>query len=153
MVEAEKTACICSEYYPDCVWLATGGSNGVKWTEKGIWDNFAGREVILFPDVDAHAKWTEAAGKIRSFGINIRVYRELYETYPNTKMDIADVIVDVLKLMKHQQLAVKTKKRAVKTVKGNKTVAATCDKIPSLFDIIETGDSEVPCTENKLEPV
>jgi hypothetical protein len=53
IVESENTACICSEVIPEYLWLATGGKNGVKWTEKYVWTHLTGRNVILFPDIDA----------------------------------------------------------------------------------------------------
>ena len=62
MVEAEKTAVILSAYYPQYVWLATGGLFEVQ-PEK--FRPLKGRKVILFPDADpdgkAYAYWFEAA--------------------------------------------------------------------------------------------
>lgn len=62
VVEAEKTAVILSAYYPQYVWLATGGLFEVQ-PEK--FRPLKGRKVILFPDADpegkAYAYWYEAA--------------------------------------------------------------------------------------------
>ena len=62
VVEAEKTAVILSAYYPQYVWLATGGLFEVQ-PEK--FRPLRGRKVILFPDADpdgkAYAYWFEAA--------------------------------------------------------------------------------------------
>ena len=62
MVEAEKTAVILSVYYPQYVWLSTGGLFEVQ-PEK--FRPLRGRKVILFPDADpdgkAYAYWFEAA--------------------------------------------------------------------------------------------
>ena len=62
VVEAEKTAVILSAYYPQYVWLATGGLFEVQ-PEK--FRPLKGRKVILFPDTDpdgkAYAYWYEAA--------------------------------------------------------------------------------------------
>lgn len=62
VVEAEKTAVILSAYYPQYVWLATGGLFEVQ-PEK--FRPLRGRKVILFPDADpdgkAYAYWYEAA--------------------------------------------------------------------------------------------
>lgn len=62
VVEAEKTAVILSAYYPQYVWLATGGLFEVQ-PEK--FRPLKGRKVILFPDADADGKayayWYEAA--------------------------------------------------------------------------------------------
>ena len=62
VVEAEKTAVIMSELYPEYVWLATGGLGEVQ-TEK--FRPLRGHKVILFPDTDpdgiAFKRWSEAA--------------------------------------------------------------------------------------------
>ena len=65
VVEAEKTAVILSAYYPQYVWLATGGLFEVQ-PEK--FRPLRGRKVILFPDADpdgkAYAYWFEAAQQV-----------------------------------------------------------------------------------------
>ena len=62
MVEAEKTAFILSELYPQYVWLAAGGLGEVQ-VDK--FRPLRGRRVILFPDTDpegmAYRRWYEAA--------------------------------------------------------------------------------------------
>ena len=62
VVEAEKTAFILSEVYPEYVWLAAGGLGEVQ-VEK--FRPLRGHKVILFPDTDpdgiAFKRWTEAA--------------------------------------------------------------------------------------------
>jgi len=65
VVEVEKTAVILSAYYPQYVWLATGGLFEVQ-PEK--FRPLRGRKVILFPDADpdgmAYAYWFEAAQQV-----------------------------------------------------------------------------------------
>jgi hypothetical protein len=61
IVESEKTAAIASIYYPDFVWLATGGSNGCRWTEWKVCNVLNGRKVILFPDLGQYNYWSERA--------------------------------------------------------------------------------------------
>ena len=62
VVEAEKTAVIMSEVYPEYVWLAAGGLGEVQ-VEK--FRPLRGHKVVLFPDTDpdgiAFKRWTEAA--------------------------------------------------------------------------------------------
>ena len=62
VVEAEKTAVILSELYPQYVWLAAGGLGEVQ-AEK--FRPLRGHKVILFPDTDpdgiAFKRWSEAA--------------------------------------------------------------------------------------------
>ena len=62
VVEAEKTAVILSELYPQYVWLAAGGLGEVQ-ADK--FRPLRGHKVILFPDTDpdgiAFRRWTDAA--------------------------------------------------------------------------------------------
>ena len=62
VVEAEKTAVILSERYPEYVWLAAGGLGEVQ-VDK--FRPLRGHKVILFPDTDpegiAYKRWYEAA--------------------------------------------------------------------------------------------
>ena len=62
VVEAEKTAVILSERYPEYVWLAAGGLGEVQ-VDK-FWP-LRGHKVIMFPDTDpdgnAFKRWSEAA--------------------------------------------------------------------------------------------
>ena len=62
MVEAEKTAVILSEVYPQYVWLAAGGLGEVQ-VEK--FRPLRGHQVVLFPDTDpdgkAFKRWSDAA--------------------------------------------------------------------------------------------
>ena len=53
VVEAEKTAVILSEHYPDCLWLAAGGLN--ELTPAKLFP-LRGRRIILFPDTDTERK-------------------------------------------------------------------------------------------------
>jgi hypothetical protein len=57
LVESEKTAAIASVYFPSLVWLATGGENGCRWSTPDVCRVLRGRQVRLFPDVDAEEKW------------------------------------------------------------------------------------------------
>jgi len=50
IVESEKTAIIASIYYPEYIWLATGGASGCKWREYSVYNVLKNRNVVLFPD-------------------------------------------------------------------------------------------------------
>ena len=62
IVESEKTAVILSAYYPQYIWLASGGLGEVQ-VEK--FRPLRGRKIILFPDTDPDGKayqyWYQAA--------------------------------------------------------------------------------------------
>ena len=65
VVEAEKTAVILSERYPQYVWLAAGGLGEVQ-VDK--FRPLRGHKVIMFPDTDpegvAYKRWCEAAERV-----------------------------------------------------------------------------------------
>lgn len=68
LVEGEKTAIICTILQPDYLWLASGGLQQINTEKSKI---FAGRDVVLFPDlgmkdsrVFPFANWTAKANEI-----------------------------------------------------------------------------------------
>ncbi|MBQ8630032.1 MAG: hypothetical protein IJ421_11245, partial [Prevotella sp.] len=61
IVESEKTAIIASLFFPDAIWLATGGLNNLQSDKTRC---LSGREVILFPDLGAETKWIMQADSI-----------------------------------------------------------------------------------------
>ena len=62
VVEAEKTAVILSEHYPDCLWLASGGLEALR---PELLFPLRGHRIILFPDTDetctAYSRWYQVA--------------------------------------------------------------------------------------------
>ena len=67
IVEAEKTAVILSEHYPQYVWLASGGLYELK-ADK--FRPLRGRRIVLFPDTDPDGKayryWYQTAQEVMS---------------------------------------------------------------------------------------
>ena len=65
IVEAEKTAFILSQHYPQYIWLAAGGLTELQ-VEK--FRPLCGRKVVLFPDADpegvAYQRWHEIAREV-----------------------------------------------------------------------------------------
>jgi hypothetical protein len=65
IVEAEKTAIILSEHYPQYVWLAAGGLYELH-TDK--FKPLRGRRIVLFPDTDPDGKayryWYQTAQEV-----------------------------------------------------------------------------------------
>lgn len=61
IVESEKTAAVMSEFSQKFVWLASGGSQGLKSEEKnGV---LKGREVWLLPDNGMYWNWAMVANE------------------------------------------------------------------------------------------
>lgn len=96
IVESEKTAMIASTYFPQFVWLATGGKGNLSPDRIQI---LKGRKVVLFPDLQAYNHWKELALNIRMKfpGMNIVVSDYLEsnanETEQEQGLDLADFLV------------------------------------------------------------
>lgn len=73
IVESEKTAILMTAIRPNLVWLATGGSNGCRWTEPDINHVLAGRKIILYPDLGCYSKWLEKSKSLTQMGYNVAV--------------------------------------------------------------------------------
>lgn len=59
LVESEKTAVVMSRFFSEYVWLATGGSQGIKSNERLA--PLVGRKVFLVPDNGQYYAWKRAA--------------------------------------------------------------------------------------------
>ncbi len=96
IVESEKTAIIASVFYPEFIWLATGGKNGCKWTEADVCKVLANRTVILFPDIGAFDAWkTKGLLLAAAAGCKVAV-SNLLESHANNEnngLDLADFII------------------------------------------------------------
>lgn len=101
IVEAEKTALICSICLPEMLWLAVG-AKGYLTAER--FQIFRDRKVLLFPDADAYLNWKEKADSAQRNGFNVHV-SSLIETY-GTKtekengFDLADYLISEIKQKK-----------------------------------------------------
>jgi hypothetical protein len=74
IVESEKTAIIASAMMPAFIWLASGSLDGLNAKKCEI---LRGKQVMLFPDVNAYSKW-----KARAI--------ELQRALPGTKFVVSD---------------------------------------------------------------
>jgi hypothetical protein len=96
IVESEKTAIIASIYFPQYVWLATGGLSNLT-DEKCI--HLKGRSVTLFPDLNGFEKWNlkrkELSHKIPGTCFKISKLLEMNATEKEREdgCDIADYLV------------------------------------------------------------
>lgn len=104
VVEAEKTAVILSERYPEYVWLAAGGLGEIQ-VDK--FRSLRGHKVVMFPDTDpegmAYKRWNEAAQQVMqqpfwedSPPIRVSPLLELHATDEQKarKIDLVDYIFD-----------------------------------------------------------
>jgi hypothetical protein len=93
LVESEKSAIIAAIKYPDRVWLATGGSNGLTYDKA---QHLRGRSVRYFVDCDAPGRKVDKMRKtLDYFNANLKV--EDIDPSRNDGADIADIILEEMK--------------------------------------------------------
>lgn len=99
IVESEKSALISAAIFPEQVWLATGGIGNLSIEKCQVLKN---RNIILYPDLNAFAKWSEKAKEIQkqcNCTVSVSNILEINAT-PLAKaqgLDIADFIINQLK--------------------------------------------------------
>lgn len=100
IVESEKTAIIADYYYPQFIWIATGGSNGAGFTKPEVCRVLRDRDIILFPDLGQTDKWREKAKKIQRIIPCRVVVSDLLEEKAGPEerskgWDLADYLIDL----------------------------------------------------------
>lgn len=87
LVESEKTAVIMSRVFTDHLWLATGGSQGIKSNERLT--PLFGRKVILIPDDGQYYSWLKVANR---YGWQCSDIAEKSKVFDGC--DILDIVID-----------------------------------------------------------
>lgn len=100
ITESEKTAAIASVYFQNFIWLATGGTNGAKWTNSDVCKVLAGRKIILFPDLGAFDQWSKKGLLLSAVaGCKVAVSdlleKNATEEEKKQGLDIADYLLQV----------------------------------------------------------
>ena len=91
VVESEKTAIISSLYYPDKLWVATGGISNLKLIEA-----LKGRNVILYPDTGCYEIWRDKAYLYRNkmnISISTILEHNALEIERENGYDLADFLL------------------------------------------------------------
>jgi hypothetical protein len=93
IVESEKTAAIASVYYPNCIWLAVGGAEGLNAEKLNI---LKGRTVRLYPDLNKFEKWSSKAREFKhlaNFTICDLLELKANDAERKKGLDIADYLL------------------------------------------------------------
>jgi hypothetical protein len=94
MVEAEKTAVIASLELPNYTWLACGGKSQLSVTKLA---RYARQRIVLFPDGDGFAQWSQIADKACAQGLDVIVSDLLETEYTDEQKaagwDLADYLL------------------------------------------------------------
>lgn len=91
IVESEKTAVICSSFWREYIWLATGGKSQLNDRLQVL----KGRKIVAFPDVDGYQEWKEKLSQVRGLDIMISDVLEKNATEKDriNHVDIADLLI------------------------------------------------------------
>jgi len=92
IVESEKTAVIASIYFPNVIWLATGGSNGLDIDKCRC---LKGRTVVFFPDAGMFEKWNKKAKELSAIcaiSVSSLVEKNATEEERRKGFDLADYL-------------------------------------------------------------
>ncbi|MBV5312759.1 MAG: hypothetical protein JZU47_05650 [Prolixibacteraceae bacterium] len=97
IVESEKTAVIASVYFPQFIWLATGGKHGCKWTTPTVLNFLKGRHITLWPDIKAYDDWKLKANELSKSGLRVTISNLLEQVSTDSEreagLDIADYLI------------------------------------------------------------
>jgi len=100
IAESEKTAVICSFFYPKYIWLASGSLEGLSRDKCKVLKD---RRVILFPDVNGYDKWRLKAREMNlryvgaRFSVDDTLERVACEEERKRGIDMADRWIEQLK--------------------------------------------------------
>ena len=91
LVEAEKTAIICSGFMPQYIWVAVGGKSQLGDRVEAL----AGRTVLAIPDVDAQDIWMEKIRERPHLNVHITDFLKNKATEEDLAngADIADILI------------------------------------------------------------
>ena len=93
VVESEKSAIIASVYFPEKIWLACGGSEGLNIDKC---QSLKGRNVILYPDAGCYNKWSEKAkelSKICNVPVSSLIEDNATDEERKAGFDLADYLI------------------------------------------------------------
>lgn len=112
LVESEKTAIIASIYFPQYIWLATGGSTQFKLQTCQA---LKGKTIELFPDLGKFEDWTKKAIEIeKEIGCKFHLNSYLEENANKDQRENGCDIVDLLLMPGANKLEI-FKKENIKT--------------------------------------
>lgn len=97
IVESEKTAIIMSGLFPKVIWLATGGTNGARWTDQTVYRALENRSVICYPDLGAYRQWADKAkvlGAVCEVSVSDLLEQKAADSDREAGFDLADFFVE-----------------------------------------------------------
>lgn len=148
IVESEKTAVVMAGIMPEPIWIATGGANGAKWTERRVFEILKGRKVILYPDLGMTAAWKEKAKILntvcRAFVSNL-LEEKAHENDRIEGYDIADYFIKSMhpSWIESNQLIHPVAEWGYEPSSRHEVLAIMAKENPIVLDLIERFNLEV----------
>ncbi|MBK7965970.1 MAG: hypothetical protein IPK10_12265 [Bacteroidetes bacterium] len=93
IVESEKTAIIASVYLPQFIWVAVGSLTNLSAEKCSV---LKGRNVTLFPDLNAFEKWSIKAKELShlaTFTVSNLLERNATDAEKKQGLDLADYLI------------------------------------------------------------
>jgi len=133
IVESEKTAIIASVYFPEYVWIASGGANGLTSDKIIVLKN---RKIILVPDLDeaGRDKFLKKVDDLKKIGCKVSIMDLLPEE--KTGLDIADFLIRNKSPSKINELDVKQGIKFLNQCHFDKCYSVTDEKMKNIFKLI-----------------
>ena len=92
LVESPKNALVGAAVQPEYLWIATGSKSMLK---RPLMERLRERQVVVFPDRDAIAEWTERLHGMRDIAtFTVSDFCERHAAEGDAKYDIADFVVE-----------------------------------------------------------
>ena len=104
IVESEKTAIIASVFFPDFIWLATGGLSNLNADKCSV---LKGRKVFLFPDLNGFDRWSAKAkemANITHFNVSDLLERKASDYEKEQGLDLADYLINRINLQEFSRI-------------------------------------------------
>ncbi|WP_179948640.1 DUF6371 domain-containing protein [Spirosoma rigui] len=141
IVEAPKTAILCSAHFPEFIWLAVGALSYLNTNETGMARLMpvCSRKIVLFPDLSgdgsAYARWSRIADELGEKGFVVTVSDYLERTATDEQreagLDLADFLLNQQPISK-VDLPYLTMDG--QTIYGEVLPVNSCDMYPSEWD-------------------
>lgn len=125
IVEAEKTAIICSIFMPEYLWLSCGSLQGFKYE---MLKPVKGYKIVAYPDKGCFQVWNRTARELNSYGFDIIVSDTLEIFDVPEGVDLADIFIE-------QKLLRKTNK-PVKLLSEKEMIALKLGKKNPAFNLL-----------------
>jgi hypothetical protein len=158
IVESEKTAVIAMGYFPQFIWLAAGSLNNLNSERCKI---LKGRQVCLFPDLNAFDKWSAKADElahIATFQVSDLLELNATEAERQRGLDLADYLTcqDLSQFIfpreKHENVTAEIVFEPVRETKSN-PVSPLTQATPKIVEQLDSYHRDISMLENYFSKI